>query len=80
MAEDLSRTGVTSRTDDAKIRRMDITLYKPDGQLTFQGVETCAINSGVLTFCVKMGTSANMAKQIRTTVPFLVEAEVEVAP
>jgi len=56
---------------------MDITLYKPDGMLTFQGVETCAINNGVLTFCVKMGASAKTVRQIRTTVPFLVEAEVE---
>lgn len=80
MADDLSRVGVTSPTDDAKIRRMDITLYKPDGPITFQSVETCAINSGVLTFVVKMGASANVAKQIKTTVPFLIETEVEVVP
>lgn len=56
-----------------------ITIYKPSkpqGE-EFKGVENMTIQDGVLTFVYKPDSSQLFARQIRTTVPFVVDEEVE---
>jgi hypothetical protein len=52
---------------------MDITLYKPDGNVKYPGVENYGLKDGILTFV----TNSKPSKEIRTNVPFLIEGKAD---
>ncbi len=56
---------------------MDITLYKPDGIVKYPGVTTYGLKDGVLTFRTEKDPSSTVT-EIRTTVHFLIEAQLDV--
>jgi hypothetical protein len=52
-----------------------ITIFRPDGQQSFEKVEVTSVGNGVVMFSVPRGTNEFEAQSITTTLPFIIEGE-----
>ena len=52
-----------------------ITLFRPDGQRTYEKVEVTSVENGVVMFSIPRGTKEFETQSVTTNLPFLIEGE-----
>ena len=52
-----------------------LTLFRPDGQRTYDKVEVTSVENGIVMFSVPKGDKEFDTQSITTNLPFLIEGE-----
>jgi len=63
----LSQTG--------EIRVAKITIFRPDGQRSYEKVDITSVENGVVMFSIPKGTSEFETQSVTTNLPFMIEGE-----
>ena len=56
-----------------------ITIFRPDGQRTYEHVEVTSVENGVVMFSVPGKASQLASQSVTTNLPFIIEGEAEEA-
>lgn len=52
-----------------------ITIFRPDGQRSYEKVEVTSVENGVVMFSIPRGKGEFDAQSMTTNLPFLIEGE-----
>ena len=52
-----------------------ITIYRPDGQRSYDKIEVTSVENGVVMFSIPRGTTEFETQSITTNLPFIIEGE-----
>lgn len=52
-----------------------ITLFRPDGQQSYDNVEVDSFDNGIINFSIETGTKEHKRQSFRTNLPFILEHE-----
>ena len=52
-----------------------ITVFRPDGQRTYEKVEVTSVENGVIMFSIAKGSSEFETQSVTTNLPFMIEGE-----
>ena len=52
-----------------------ITIFRPDGQRTYDKVEVTSVENGVVMFSIPRGTRELESQSVTTNLPFIIEGE-----
>lgn len=52
-----------------------ITIFRPDGQRSYDKVEVTSVENGVVMFSVPKGTNEFETQSVTTNLPFIIEGE-----
>jgi hypothetical protein len=52
-----------------------ITIFRPDGQRTYDQVDISSIEDGVVMFSIPEGTNQFQTQSVTTNLPFIIEGE-----
>ena len=62
---------VTTRRDNLA----KITVFRPDGQRTYEKVEVTSVENGVVMFSIPRGTNEFETQSVTTNLPFMIEGD-----
>ena len=54
-----------------------ITIFRPDGQRSYEKVEITSVEYGVVMFSIPRGTKEFETQSVTTNLPFIIEGESE---
>ena len=54
-----------------------ITIFRPDGQRSYDKVEVTSVENGVVMFSIPRGTKEFDTQSVTTNLPFIIEGESE---
>lgn len=52
-----------------------ITIFRPDGQQTYDNVEVDSFDNGIINFSIEIKTEKRGRQSLRTNLPFILEHE-----
>ena len=52
-----------------------ITIFRPDGQRSYEKVDITSVENGVVMFSIPKGTSEFETQSVTTNLPFMIEGE-----
>lgn len=52
-----------------------ITVFRPDGQRTYEKVEVTSVENGVVMFSIPRGTNEFETQSVTTNLPFMIEGD-----
>ena len=54
-----------------------ITIFRPDGQRTYEKVDVTSVENGVVMFSIPGKTNQLASQSVTTNLPFIIEGEAE---
>jgi len=54
-----------------------ITIFRPDGQRTYENVDVTSVENGVVMFSIPGKTNQIASQSVTTNLPFIIEGEAE---